>query len=217
MSPRLVAPLAFMAPPISVTIWSDYVCPWCYIGLTEVERLRSRWDFAVDWRPFLLRPETPDEGMPLPDRIKAFLANPENPLSTRAKKLGLTMVHRDVVPSTRRAHQAAAWARTQGAFEPFHHALLERYWSRGQDLHAWDTLKAAAVDAGLNPDTLEAEVATGRFIAPMQASLAAAHDLGVSAVPTFLVADQYVIQGAQEGSAFVQVFEKLGLTARVAS
>ena len=54
----------------TITVWSDYVCPWCYVGLTEVENLRSTWDFTIEWKPFLLRPETPDEGMELPAYIR---------------------------------------------------------------------------------------------------------------------------------------------------
>ncbi|MCU0696898.1 MAG: DsbA family protein [Myxococcaceae bacterium] len=183
------------------------------MGLGEVERLKQTWDFTVDWRPFLLRPGTPDEGLPLPERIRAYMADPNNPLSTRARAMGLTMVTtRDVIPSTRRAHQAAEWARSQGRFDPFHHAVLERYWVRGENIHDFQVLRAAAVDAGLDGETLEREVASGRWKDAMEAGLAAAHEVGVNAVPTFIVGDRFVIQGAQDGRVFAQAFERLGHT-----
>lgn len=197
----------------TITVWSDYVCPWCYVGLAEVERLRPRYDFTIDWRPFLLRPETPDEGLPLPDRVKAFIANPDNPLSARARALGITLVlDRPIVPSTRRAHQAAEWARTQGRFDALHHALLKRYWTHGENLHEWSTLRAAAADAGLDGGALQQAVESKAFVAPMQAALDAASELGVHAVPTFIVGGKFAIQGAQDVSVFARAFEQLGAT-----
>ena len=143
------------------------------------------------------------------------MANPNNPLASRAKAMGLTMkFDRQIVPSTRRAHQAAEWSRSKGAFEAFHHGLLERYWVRGEDLHDFAVLRAAAVDAGLDGDELQREVESGRFVATMQAGLDAAHELGVHAVPTFIVGDRFVIEGAQDGKVFAHAFEKLGFAPR---
>lgn len=147
--------------------------------------------------------------------MKSYLANPNNPLVTRAKAMGLEMkFERPLVPSTRRAHQAAEWARSKGRFERFHHSLLERYWVRGEDLHDWEILKAAAQDAGLDGEELQREVESGAWKKPMEDGLAAAHELGVHAVPTFIVGDRFVIQGAQEGRAFEHAFERLGLERR---
>lgn len=162
-----------------------------------------------------MRPETPDEGLPLPARVKAFMANPDNPLTSRAKAMGLAMrFDRELIPSTRRAHQAAEWARTKGAFEAFHRGLLERYWLRGEDLHAWDVLGAAARDAGLDGDELRREVESGKWVAPLDAALREASEAGVHAVPTFLVGNRFVIEGAQDGRVFAHAFERLGFAPR---
>ena len=151
----------------------------------------------------------------MPDRVKAFMANPNNPLASRALAMGLTMkFDRQLVPSTRRAHQAAEWSRTKGAFEVFHHGLLERYWVKGEDLHDFAVLRAAAIDAGLDGGELQAEVESGKWEPVMQAGLDAARELGVHAVPTFIVGNQFVIEGAQDGAAFAHAFEKLGFAPR---
>ncbi len=194
----------------TITVWSDYVCPWCYVGLTEVEKLREKWDFAIDWRPFLLRPETPDDGLPLPAYIREKMADRNNPLTARAKSLGITILQREKIPSSRRAHEATEYARSKGKIDAFHHAVLERYWSRGEDLHEWSVLKAAALDAGLDADELQREVEAGTWKAPMAAGIAAGAEIGVNAVPTFIVGNKYVIEGAQTGSVFAQAFERLG-------
>lgn len=148
------------------------------------------------------------------------MANPDNPLVTRAKAMGLPMkFDRQLIPSTRRAHQAAEWARTKGvpAFERLHRALLERYWVRGESLHEWSVLRGAATDAGLDGDELVREVERGNFKQAMEEGLAAAAEVGVTAVPTFIVGNRFVIQGAQEGSVFKLAFERLGFSPRATS
>lgn len=143
------------------------------------------------------------------------MANPNNPLTTRAKAMGLTMVFdRELIPSTRRAHQAAEFARSKGRFEPFHHSVLDRYWTKGENLHEWSVLRAAAADAGLDGDELQREVESGKWKPVMEAGLAAASELGVHAVPTFIVGNRFVIQGAQESRVFAHALERLGFAPR---
>ncbi len=200
----------------TITVWSDYVCPWCYVGLTEVERLRASWDFTIDWRPYMLRPDAPETGWPLPAHIREKVADPNNPLTARAAALGITIVHRELVPSSRRAHEATEYARSKGRIDPFHHAVIERYWSKSEDIHDWAVLRAAAVQAGLDPDEMQREVDAGLWRETMNAGVAAGHELGVNAVPTFIVGNRFVIQGAQDGRVFRQAFERLGAKPRAA-
>ena len=54
---------------LEVTAFSDFVCPWCYIGLAELDRVKAEFDITLTWRPYLLWPGTPDEGRELPERI----------------------------------------------------------------------------------------------------------------------------------------------------
>jgi predicted DsbA family dithiol-disulfide isomerase len=194
---------------IPVTVWSDYVCPWCFIGLTELRTLEKELEFEVDWRPYLLRPEAPEEGWELPERIKQFIADPNNPLSARAAKLGVTIKHRMHVPNSRRAHECTEYARSKGKIDALHHHLIERYWSHGDDLHDWAVLENAAVVAGLDPKEMRAQVEAGQWKQAMEDGIAAAQELGVSAVPTFIVGNKFVIQGAQDARVFRQAFERL--------
>jgi len=180
----------------------------------EVEKLKKEYDIQVDWQPYFLRPDTPPEGWPLPAAIKERMKDPNNPLKLRAAQAGLKMVEREMIPSTRRAHQAAEYARTQGKLEPFHAALLRRYWSEGQDLWAWETLRAAAQEVGLDPDEVQRAVEDGRFAQAVEDAIREAQAMGVNAVPTFLVGDRFAIQGAQSYPVFKQAMERLGATPR---
>lgn len=164
----------------------------------------------MEWHPYFLRPETPPEGLPLPDYVREGMKNPNNPLKLRAAAAGLTMVQRDIIPSTRRAHEAAEYARAQGRLEPFQAAILRRYWSEGQDLWQWSTLRAAGEEAGLDPDALQRAVEEGRYRQVVEEAVREAQEMGIRAVPTFVLGEKLAIQGAQEYPAFKRAMEQLG-------
>lgn len=195
--------------PLSVTVWSDYVCPWCYIGTSELATLEGEFEFKVDWRPFMLRPDAPEEGWELPERIRASIADTNNPLKLRAQKLGITINHRTQVPNSRRAHEATEYARAHGKLEAFHHEVLVRYWTHGDDIHDWAVLKAVAAHAGLDGEEMQREVDAGKWKAAVDAGLEAAAEVGVSAVPTFVIGEKFGVQGAQEAAVFRQAFKRL--------
>ncbi|WPB73509.1 DsbA family oxidoreductase [Archangium violaceum] len=203
-----------MSELVTIRVWSDFVCPWCYVGLVEVEKLKKEYDVQVDWRPFFLRPETPPEGLPLPAYVRERMKDPNNPLKRRAAEAGLKMVDRDIIPSTRRAHQVAEFAREQGKLEPFHAAVLRRYWSEGQDLWQWDTLRGAAQEAGLDPDVMQRAVEEGRYQQVVEDAVREAQEMGIQAVPTFVLGDRFALQGAQEYGVFQQAMQRLGVKPR---
>lgn len=183
----------------------------------EVEKVQGEFEVLVDQRAFYLRPDTPPEGLELPAALRARIRDPSNPLKRRAATLGLTMVDHDIIPSTRRAHQAAKWAATQGRADAMHEAILRRYWSLGEDIGAWPALDGATRDAGLDPGAMRAAVEGGTFQAVVDLDLAEAAGLGIQAVPTFVLGDGYGIEGAQEAEVFRQALRQLGAIRRAPS
>jgi predicted DsbA family dithiol-disulfide isomerase len=148
--------------------------------------------------------------MPLPDYVRARMKDPNDPLKLRAAREGLKMVRREIVPSTRRAHEAAEFARAKGKLEPLHAALLKRYWEEGQDLYDMDVLRGAAADAALDPDELQTAIESGTYQPAVEQGIEEAHELGIHAVPTFLFDDKLAVQGAQELPVFRMAMERLG-------
>jgi predicted DsbA family dithiol-disulfide isomerase len=146
--------------------------------------------------------------------MRARMASPNNPLKARARELGLTMVERERIPSPRRAHECTEYARTQGRLEPFHAALLRAYWSDGKDLHDWNVLADAAARAGLDASDMRSEVESGALRDAVDERVRAAHGLGVHAVPTFLIADRIIVQGAQTLDVFRRAMQQLGIAPR---
>ena len=180
----------------------------------EAEKLHQHYDVELEWEPYELRPGGPETGWALPAHVKAKLSAPDNPLKLRAQALGLKLVEREWIPSSRRAHECTEHARASGKLEPFHAAVLKAYWEEGKDLHDWAVLEAAALTAGLEPVAMRQQVEAGAFKAEVEKRVSAARDLGVNAVPTFLLGERFIIQGAQEYRVFAQAMEQLGAPRR---
>ena len=180
----------------------------------EVEKVQREFDVRLEWKSFYLRPETPPEGLPLPPALRARMMDPNNPLKRRAAQMGLTMRDHDVIPSTRRAHQATKWAGTQGKLDPMHEQILRRYWTLGGDIGQWPALRAAARDALLDPDAMQEAVEPGTFQPEVDRDIQEAQELGIHAVPTFVVGERHAVQGAQEAEVFRQLLRQLGARPR---
>jgi predicted DsbA family dithiol-disulfide isomerase len=165
---------------------------------------------VLEWEPFELRPNAPDTGWPIPEYVRARMGAPDNPLRLRAKQLGIELIERVWIPSSRRAHECTEFARAAGKLEAFHAAVLRAYWSEGRDLHDWSVLEAAAVAAGLDPAAMRAGVDAGTFRDAVTERIAAAHELGIHAVPTFVIANRVTIQGAQTLEVFERAIERAG-------
>ena len=145
----------------------------------------------------------------MPDYIRARMGRPDNPLTMRARELGITLVERERVPSSRRAHECTEFARGAGRIEPFHASVLRMYWSEGRDIHDWDVLAIAAREAELDPAEMRSAVESGALAVVVDDRVAAAHELGIHAVPTFVIADRFAIQGAQTADVFEKVIARL--------
>lgn len=176
--------------------------------------MHARYDVELEWEPFELRPGAPETGWAVPEHVRAKLGRPDNPLTQRARSLGITLAEREWVPSSRRAHECTEHARSAGKLARFHAAVLASYWSEGKDLHDWDVLAAAAASAGLDAAAMRAEVEAGAWTAQVDARIAAANEIGIHAVPTFVLGDRFVVQGAQTLDVFESVLAKLGVSPR---
>jgi len=80
---------------VKLTIYSDYVCPWCYVGQGAVQKLSQNYPLEVTWMPFYLRPDTPPEGMELPTQVKAHMKGGQTHLVQMANAAGLRMIFPD--------------------------------------------------------------------------------------------------------------------------
>ena len=105
---------------LKLVIYSDYVCPWCYVGQAAVERLKSERPVEVDWRPFFLHPDTPPEGLRLSGEARERWRPTHDRLREMAADANMPMVFPELISNTRRALEATEYARERGRLEEFH-------------------------------------------------------------------------------------------------
>ena len=174
-----------------------------------VATLIEKHNAQVEWRPFYLRPDTPPEGMELPDHIKSRMAETNVRLKQMANAVGLEMVFATCIPNTRIAHEATEYARQTGKGFEFHHAVFDKFYGRGEDVSKWDVLRDAALQVGLDADEMQREVVAGKYTATVNALVKEASQIGVTGVPTYVLNDRYAIVGAQPYEAFLQALEQI--------
>ena len=174
-----------------------------------VEKLEKENGAQVEWKPFYLRPDTPEEGMELPAYVRSRMAGTQDRLKQMARANGLEMVFPNRIPNTHLAHEATEYARERGRQLEFHRAVFDKFYGKGEDISKWDVLGDAARSAGLDADEMQREVAAGKYTASVNALAQEAAQSGVSGVPTYVLNDRYAIVGAQPYEVFQQALARL--------
>lgn len=212
---------------MKVEIWSDVVCPWCYIGKRRFESaLRDfdhRDDVEVEWKSFELDPTTrsvttradgPSDaharklsakiGRPV-EEVRELIAH----VDAMAAAEGLEF-HQDVsVPAnTVNAHQLLHLAREHGVQDAVKERFLRANFSEGEPLGDDDTLVRLAAEAGLDEAESRAVLAEDRYVDAVRADVAEAQALGARGVPFFVIDRKYGIAGAQPAEQFLQVLQR---------
>lgn len=202
-----------------IEIFSDVVCPWCYIGKRRLDAVMASdagRDLTVTWRPYQLYPQMPEQGM---DR-RAFMAarfgseadagEIYQRVSAEAAGEGL---HLDfdairVAPNTFRAHRLLSWAEFSGRQHELAETLFRYYFREGRDVGDPEVLAAAAGEAGLDRDAAVAMLAGDEEVAKVRSELELAQAVGVTGVPFFVMAGKFAIPGAQPRDVMLQLVER---------
>ncbi len=205
---------------IRLDILSDVACPWCYIGKVNLGRaLEARPDhpFRIEWHPFQLNPDMPAGGMDRQDYMTAKFGSREDivrvhaPLLERAAEAGvvfdLPAIRR--TPNTMDAHRVIHWAGLEGRQTPMVGRLMRAYWSEGQDIGDAATLARLAGEVGLDAEVTARLLAGDADRDTVAAREDHARKRGVNAVPTFILANRNVLQGAQPPALWEQVIDEL--------
>lgn len=168
-----------------------------------VAKLTAEYNVEVEWRPFYLRPDTPPEGLDLPEYIQNARANgSEERLQEIARSNGMEFASIKRIYNTRLAHEATEYAREQGRSEEFNRAIFRKIYAERQDISQWDVLRSAAEETGLSADEMQNVVENGKYTADVAAQVERAYQIGVSGVPTYVINDRYAIVGAQPYEVF---------------
>lgn len=164
----------------------------------------------MEWRPYYLRPDTPPEGLDLPDYILRARANgSEERLENMAKMHDMEFKSTKRIYNTRIAHEATEYAREHGRGLEFHRVVFRKVYAEGQDPSKWEVLRSAAKEVGLNADDMQSVVDGGKYTAEVAAQVRHAQEIGVTGVPTYVINDRYAVVGAQPYEVFKRALAKI--------
>ncbi|GGD32997.1 DsbA family oxidoreductase [Sinisalibacter lacisalsi] len=205
---------------VKLVIFSDPICPWCYIGKARLDRAleaRPMHPFEVEWHPFMLNPDMPPGGMDRRAYLEAKFGGQEGavraymPIVDEARSAGLNLNLEAIArtPSTIDAHRLIHWAGLEGRQTAVVSALFRAYFVEGRDIGAAEVLVEIAERAGMDGAVTARLLATEADAADIRARDADARARGVRAVPTFLVAGTHVVPGAQPTALWLNVIDEL--------
>lgn len=214
---------------MKVSVFSDVVCPWCYLGVTRFERAAAIHTIItgepveISLRAYQLDPDAPTVAVPTRGFYDTKFGSSEEAgaliakVESAGKITGIDFNFDEAVRgNTFDAHRLLTWAETTGAGvqRDLAHELWRAYFLEGADIGDHDTLAARAGIVGLDIDEADAVLAGDDFAAEVRVQLETARGLRLEAVPMFVIDGTYVIHGAQSQDDYVQTLARIAAEIR---
>lgn len=201
-------------------IYSDPICPWCYIGKARLEAaLEARPDhpFVIEWHPFMLNPTMPPEGMDRREYMEAKFGPPEGivkaylPVQQAAEAAGLPFDLSRITrtPSTLDAHRLIHWAGLEGRQHAVVSALFRGYFAEGRDIGDRTVLADLAQAAGMERALVARLLDSGADADDIRARDSDIRERGLQGVPGFLIGRKYLVTGAQPAETWLNILDQL--------
>jgi predicted DsbA family dithiol-disulfide isomerase len=205
---------------MQIEIYSDVVCPWCFIGKRRLEQALETTGYGnrahIAWRPFQLNPTMPKSGM---DR-RAYLdakfggAETRRAIEERIAKAGaadgivFAFDRVERTPNTFDAHRLTWFTQQQGNQDALAEALFLAYFSEGRDIGNGQTLVEIAAEVGLDREEARLFLSSDAGVEEVRAEEATGHRLGIRGVPYFVLNGTYAISGAQHPDIFISALQE---------
>ena len=187
-------------PELLATVFTDYICPFCYVGDVRLDRLREDYDLKINWCFLEIHPETPPEGM---DASCLGYSDPKwqqmmDNLSRLAGEEGISFRPQTFTTNSRKALLLAEAAKEDGAdvFYALHRRLFEAFFTEGLNIGEQAVLEQLARESGVSEAVLVRAWTDEQYPQRLEQYLAAAHELEVTATPTIFFSEQQRIDGA---------------------
>ena len=213
------------ATMISIDLFSDPICPWCYIGkrrLEEALAIRPDIRVEIEWHSFQLNPMMPHDGMSRSDYLSLKFGNPDNArrlyknIQGVGQQAGIAFNFEriEVTPTTVNAHRLIHLARQYGVQNDVVERLFAAYFLNGENIGDIMTLALIGDAAGIDRETTQTFLESGEDIEAVKSDDMQARQLGIQGVPFFILNRQYAVSGAQEPEAFYPLFDLLTVERR---
>ena len=193
---------------VKLDIISDPICPWCYIGKTLLDRAleaEPEHPFEIEWHPFQLNPEMPAQGMDRRAYLEGKFGGKEAAVKTyaqideHARSVGLELELGAIkrTPNTIDAHRLIHWAGIEERQSMMVSALFRAYFKEGRDIGDREVLADLSDTCGMDAALVQRLLATDEDIEGIREKDAGFRKMGVNSVPTFIIAGQHAVPGAQ--------------------
>lgn len=207
-----------MAERFTIDVVSDVICPWCFLGKRRLDAALGALDMDVfiRWRPYMLDPTIPPEGLDRneymlskfgPERLKTI----HDPLVEAGRELDVPY-NFDLItrtPNTLDAHRLIRWAHTVERQNEMVERLFMAYWSEGRDIGDRDVLAQCAGEAGINAQQIRELLDTEQDVAETKEEIEHATNIGVTGVPTYILAQSYALVGAQSPEVLIDAINRV--------
>ena len=199
---------------MQIDVWSDYVCPFCYLQEPVVERIEREFagQVQVRWRAYELRPDPEPTLDPAGEYLRDIWASAVYPMAAkRAMKLQLPPVQ----PRSRKAFEATEYARDRGKADPMRHAIFAAFFEHGRDIGEVDVLGELAQPLDIHPTGLRRALAANVYTDRVIRDENEAAELGLSGVPAMVLTPtqssnerRLLISGAQPYETVRELVER---------
>ena len=205
---------------VQLDIISDPICPWCYIGKTLLDRAlaeRPRHPFTFQWQPFQLNPDMAPDGMDRKDYLEAKFGGRDGaakayaPVLERAHEAGLDIDFSAIgrVPNTLDAHRLIHWAGIEDRQMPVAMALFRAYFDDGRDIGDKEVLADIADSVGMDAGVVMKLLKSDADIKDIRKKDRQFREMGISGVPTFIVAGKHAVPGCQPTDLWIKVIDEI--------
>lgn len=187
-------------PQLAVTVFSDYICPFCYIGSVRLARLRDAYDLRVQWASLEIHPDNPAAGRPVealgypPEQWARMMAV----LYRMAEEEGVYIKPRTFTTNSHKALLLAEAAKEEdeAIFYRLHDRLFAAYLGEGRNIGDAAVLREFAQESGLSTASVERAWSEPRYEERLHAHRVRAGHLGVTGTPSYLIGNKYLVPGA---------------------
>lgn len=214
---------------MKVEVWSDIMCPFCYIGKRNyeaaLEQFTGKENVEIVWKSFQLDPSIPEASTenassPVKQNISQYLADRKGisyeeaaemnaAVTEMAKSAGLDYhLDKAVVANSFKAHRVIQMAKTKGSGDLAEENIFKAYFTEGQDLGNTEVLMEAGLKTGLSEAEVKESLSNDEYAYRVKQDITEAGQLGIQGVPFFVFNRKYAISGAQPPAAFLQTLEK---------
>lgn len=191
--------------PLQVDVWSDFVCPFCFLAGTSVEKLQQEYDLALRWHSYELNPDGTTFS---PEKLKYIQDSQPRLLRSAREQYGVELNQGPLETNSRPALVGEKYASEQGLGNEYHQAVMRAYWLERKPIDDLALLQTIAVSIGLDGAAFLTSLTQPEYVTVVEQDIEQAREYGLDGVPALVFGEKYLIVGAQPYEVLQRAIEQ---------